>query len=104
MIQLSLAYVTGYMEERSQTLLPFCPRESFREIWPDVTLGFNLKVQNHVLALLSSQAAQSIFLLKSFSVLEFEPRKHTVPTFYQKDISPTLLLRDRVRLSYPSKP
>lgn len=55
-----------------------------------VTLGFNLKVKNRVLALLSSQAAQSIFLLKPFSVLEFEPRKHTVPAFYQRDISPAL--------------
>lgn len=44
MIQLSLAYVTGHMEERSQTLLPLCPRKSFRKVWPDVTLGFNLKV------------------------------------------------------------
>lgn len=65
MIQLSLAYLTGRVEERSQTLLLLCPRESFREIWSDVTLGFNLKVQNHVLAALSSQTVQSTFLLKS---------------------------------------
>lgn len=77
LIHLNLSYVTGSMEVRSQEFLPVHPRKSFREIWPDVALGFGLKVQAPVPTVPSWQTAHCIFPPKSLAVLEVEPRTQT---------------------------
>lgn len=64
-------------QARSQKFLPVHPRKSFREIWPDVALGFGLKVQAPVPTVPSWQTAHCIFPPKSLAVLEVEPRTQT---------------------------